>query len=182
MASPALARIPIPAVKIRELCRFAAVAAGKKEAWRVDQLRAALGGIANLYGHRALASHQSRFTVETHSGFASDEISRDEIIQEIGCCTGASLEESALLLEGLSAGLSGLFGRHGWHAAEIQGLGVFSSLDPPEGKFLLQYELPLDRFTSASSDGMYTVANGLHASLLARVSNCPADLLDSPLF
>ena len=156
MAAAAPALIPIPQVEIRGLCKLAAASAGKKEAWRIEQFRSALGGIANLYCHRAMSTDRSAFVAETEFGFVTSEVSRDEILAEIGHCTGAGTKVCESILKGFEHGLAQVFAENGWQRYEISGLGVFIAVEPGCGRYVLQYELPLARFfgnTATSSLG-----------------------------
>ena len=125
---------------------MAASSAARRESWRVEQVRAALGGIANLYTHRAMTTGRTGFSVETEYGFASSEVSRDSILREIGFCTGAIPAICEAFLAGLAAGLTRVFEKNAWQRAELRGLGVITPVQPKLGRFQLHHEQPLARF------------------------------------
>jgi len=78
-----------------------------------EQIREAIGGVANLYLEKAIKLKVKELNVQTSHAFASQYVGLGDVVQEIGNCTGVSAAASERILTAMENTLRNAFLKSG---------------------------------------------------------------------
>lgn len=108
-----------------------------------EQLNSALGGISNLYIEKLQQLHQPQLHTDTTEAFASEYVTIQQVLAEIGHCTGLHGQECNAVLDALKSELQSYFTNKGASAVYLGGIGRFRPTDLAQSQYHLFAENPL---------------------------------------
>jgi hypothetical protein len=105
-----------------------------------EQISEVLGGISNLYLEIAIKAGKATLEINTFDGLASEHITPDQLLWEVGACAGTGRKHSARILASIRQTLSSYTKDGG--PVHLMPLGIIEPIESTAGKFRLRFRDP----------------------------------------